>query len=118
MSLKAPEGTTIPFNSGNRSMRQEGEPTVAGRPSVGVQASTITWSPLSSPTILPFNGTDFKAVHLALRQAFGDFPIRVSRDSDARTLRGMAIGAGEGRTPYDNLVSALEQYGELELTCS
>ena len=116
--MKVPEGTTIEFKGGNKSMRREGEPTVAGRPSVGTGLSSITWTPVApSPNILKFNGTDFYATHLALTAAFGPFPIRLSKEKHLSTLWGMMIGAGEARTPFAELHAALDQYAELELQC-
>ena len=116
--MKVPEGATIEFKGGNKSMRREGEPTVAGRPSVGTGENSITWTPVSpSANILKFNGTDYHATREALGEAFGPFPMRLSKDKHLSILWGMQVGAGEGRAPFAELHAALDQYGELELQC-
>lgn len=86
----------------------------AGRqPPIPTQTS-LTWSPLASPTALHFNGTSFDATRKALQEAFGALPIRLNRDKHLPVLLGMIIGSG-GCTPYKELHAALSQFGELEI---
>lgn len=97
-------------------LNPEGTVTVvAGKPSIGKPMEGIQWAPLSQPERLGFNGTTAAAVLFALETAFGHVPIRLNR-THLETLRGMMIGAGEGKTPYAQLHRALEQFGELEIT--
>ena len=118
MSLKPPDGVSVPINSGNRTFRKDGAAAVAGVPTVAVGQGIITWTPVSpTPVNLKFNGTDCSTVTLSLVEAFGAFPIRLSKDKHLNTLWGMMVGAAAGRTPYSELHAALDQYGELELQC-
>ena len=87
---------------------------VAGKPSVGTGEQNITWAPISSPVRMNFIGTSYNVVATALIEAFGQFPIRLDKSHSA-TLRGMVAVAGEGKTPYQDLLNALQQFGQLEV---
>ena len=92
------------------------EINVAGRPPVSTGEHLIEWKPIASPVRLSFPGTDVGTVAEALVMAFGKFPIRLNRGDHMMLLRGMCAGAGPGREPYQQLLHALTQVGELELT--
>ena len=87
---------------------------VAGRASTIVGDVGISWAPISSPVLMNFIGTSCLDVTTALITAFGDFPIRLDKSHSA-TLRGMVAVAGEGKTPYQDLLNALQQFGQLEV---
>ena len=89
---------------------------VAGKPSVATGEPGILWSPIASPMRLQFSGTSCEAVSEALQAGFGDFPIRLSTGEHMFILRGMAASAGAGKQPYQQLITALTQFGTLELT--
>lgn len=84
----------------------------AGRP-LTVLDPAITWKAIASPTRLQFTGTSIEAVSIALRKAFGEFPIRLTRDK-LPVLEGM-IAAASGSQPYKELYQALHNIGELEI---
>ena len=88
---------------------------VAGKPSVRVEDPGILWAPISSPMRLQFSGTSCEDTRAALIEAFGQFPIRLTNDS-IPTLNGMCAAAGSGKQPYQQLLTALKQFGLLELT--
>jgi len=89
---------------------------VAGRPSVSTAEKGIQWSPIASPVRMRFSGTSREAVALALVEAFGPFPIRLHKGEQLMILKGMIAAAGEGKQPYQELMQALAQVGQLELT--
>ena len=89
---------------------------VAGQPPVSTGEKGIQWKPIASPVRLRFTGTSYEAVGHALIEAFGPFPIRLNAGEQLLILRGMAAAAGEGKQPYQELIQALSQVGELELT--
>lgn len=89
--------------------------TVAGIRNVETRPQGIKWAPISSNVDLHFNGTSFTEVELNLAEGFGGFPIRLSKKEHAETLRGMMIGAGQGETPYKELLAALDRFGQLEV---
>ena len=86
---------------------------LAGKPTIAVDPA-ILWKPIASPTRLNYTGTSIEAVTIALRMAFGEFPIRLTRDH-LKVLEGM-IAASTGSQPYKELYQALTNIGELELT--
>lgn len=92
---------------------QVGRPPVNTGPAPAV-ASGIAYAPLATPTRVSLLGTSFPAVRQALTRTFGDFPIRLSAQ-DGAVLAGMSAAAGEGATPYAEILAALEKFGELEL---
>lgn len=85
-------------------------------PSVSANAKEqiIEWCPISSPSLLPFTGTSFGDVHRALAKAFGDFPIRLTREH-LPTLKGMECAAGDGAVPYRMLYTAVDKFNEIEV---
>ena len=89
---------------------------VAGKPSITTGEKGIEWSPIASPMRLRFSGTSCEAVGKALVEAVGPFPIRLHKGEQVLILKGMAASAGEGSQPYRELISALSQVGQLELT--
>ena len=89
---------------------------VAGKPSIATPEHGVEWAPIASPARLQFTGTDSRAVASALEEAFGPFPIRLHKGEQLLILRGMAAAAGEGKQPYQQLITALSQVGQLELT--
>ena len=89
---------------------------VAGKPSVSTGDPGILWSPIASPMRLQFSGTSCEDVATALKTGFGEFPIRLSTGEHMFILKGMAAAAGPGKQPYNQLISALTQFGTLELT--
>lgn len=91
---------------------------VAGKPSISVGERTIQWAPIASPVRLHFDGTSCAEVAAALMQAFGEFPIRLHKGEQLMILKGMVAAAGEARRPYEELLRALAQVGELEVTQS
>lgn len=89
----------------------------AGKPTVAVvqnNHSGIAWAPLDKATRVSFMGTSFPAVRAALVKTFGEFPIRIL-PGDETVIRGMAAAAGEGGTPYAEILEALRKHGDLEL---
>ena len=88
---------------------------VAGKPSVATGEQGIQWSPISSPVRLQFSGTSYLDVRSALIEAFGQFPVRLTNDH-IPVLNGMCAAAGAGKQPYQQLLTALKQFGNLELT--
>ena len=50
-----------------------------------------------------------------MTEAFGPLPIRLTKDAHASMLRGMIAAAGDGATPYTELLEALRQYSDLEV---
>lgn len=81
-------------------------------------ATGISWAPVAPPQRISFLGTSFLDVRAALEKVFGEFPIRLgvySQRDDAMILRGMSAAAGGGAAPYEELVRALQQHGDLEL---
>jgi hypothetical protein len=89
---------------------------VAGKPSVAVGDPGIALSPIASAMRLQFTGTDVDSVRNALKDAFGPFPIRLSVQNDKDVVRGMVAAAGGGNKPYNQILIALNQFGNLELT--
>lgn len=89
---------------------------VAGQPSVSADDPGIMWAPISSPMRLQFSGTSCTDTKAALTEAFGEFPIRLSTGEHLFILRGMNAAAGVGKQPYQQLIAALTQFGNLELT--
>lgn len=89
---------------------------VAGKPSVAVGDPGIQWAPISGPMRLQFSGTSVSETGVALREAFGDFPIRLVAGEHLPVLKGMCAAAGEGKQPYMQLITALTQFSTLELT--
>ena len=89
---------------------------VAGKPSIAVAEKSIQWAPIAAPVTLQFLGTSCEAVSKALQEAFGPFPIRLHKGEQLMILKGMAAAAGEGAQPYKQLMAALSQVGQLELT--
>lgn len=88
---------------------------IAGRPSVSTGDPGIQWAPISGPVRLQFSGTSQGETSQALETAFGPFPIRLSADHSP-VLKGMMAAAGAGKQPYQQLLTALTQFGNLELT--
>lgn len=76
--------------------------------------TAMSWRPLTSPRRVTFLGTSFPAVHRALADVFGEFPIRLTPEHRV-TLRAMAAVAGEGREPYDQIADALQKHGDVEV---
>ena len=76
----------------------------------------IQWKPIAAPVRLRFSGTSREAVSAALKEAFGDFPIRLHKGEQMMILKGMMATAGEGKQPYQELMTALAQVGELEIS--
>lgn len=79
---------------------------------------TVSWVALTQPSALRYNGTTVQAVHVALRMAFGEFPIKLSSGNGGvhlSVLLGMQAVAGAGATPYTILYEALEKFGEIEV---
>ena len=89
---------------------------VAGQPSVSTGERGIQWAPIASPMRLRFSGTSCEEVSKALTEAFGPFPIRLHKGEQLMILKGMAAAAGAGSQPYRELMQALAQVGQLELT--
>ena len=89
---------------------------VAGKPSVAVGDPGIQWAPISGPVRLQFSGTSYADTLKALQEAFGAMPIRLATGEHLFILRGMAAAAGGGKQPYHQLITALTQFGTLELT--
>jgi hypothetical protein len=89
---------------------------VAGKPSVSTGDPGIQWAPISGPVRLQFSGTSCEDTLKALQTAFGSFPVRLSTGEHLFILRGMAAAAGGGSQPYQQLITALTQFGQLELT--
>ena len=89
---------------------------VAGKPSIATGERGIEWSVIATPVRMRFSGTSCQAVSQALVEAFGPFPIRLHKGEQLMILKGMAAAAGEGRQPYEDLMKALAQVGQLELT--
>lgn len=89
---------------------------VAGQPSISLGEKGIQWSPIASPVRMRFSGTSCEATSKALTEAFGPFPIRLHKGEQLLILKGMAAAAGEGRQPYEELMKALAQVGQLELS--
>jgi hypothetical protein len=90
-------------------------PLVAGKPTVAVPEQEMHWSPVASPQRLRFNGTSIEACRKALTEAFGSFPLRLTKEKHSQTLWGMVAAAGDGATPYRELLDALERYSDLEV---
>ena len=88
---------------------------VAGGTTVATPKDSILWAPISTPVRVSFIGTDYQAVSRALQEAFGHFPIRLSKEH-IPTLHGMVLGAGDAGTPFKELREALKQFGNLEIT--
>ena len=89
---------------------------IAGKPSVSTGERGIQWAPIASPMRLRFSGTSCEETAKALVEAFGDFPIRLHTGEQLLILKGMAAAAGGGSQPYRELMQALAQCGQLELT--
>lgn len=89
---------------------------VAGQPSVSMGDPGILWSPIAAPARLRFSGTSCEAVAKALTQAFGPFPIRLHKGEQVLMLKGMIAAAGDGKQPYEELLLALTNVGQLEIT--
>lgn len=83
-------------------------------------AQEITWAPLAIERRLLFNGTSYLAVRDALVTVFGEFPIKLQFSDEfgvhAEILKAMAAAAGEGSTPYDDLLEALTRHHGLVLS--
>jgi hypothetical protein len=62
-----------------------------------------------------FLGTSFDQVAMAMREVFGEFPIRLKWAEHIAVLTAMAAVAGDGRGPYEQIMTALGRYRELEL---
>lgn len=90
-------------------------PFVAGKQTIAIPEQEMTWSPVASPQRLRFNGTSIESTRKALVEAFGSFPIRLSKEKHLQVLSGMIAAAGEGRTPYEELRNALDRYSDLEV---
>lgn len=88
-------------------MKFEGEAMVS-------PPTQMSWRPLTTPRRVTFLGTSFAAVHRALADTFGGFPVRLSPEHVV-TLRAMAAVAGEGREPYDQIADALQKHGDVEV---
>lgn len=89
---------------------------VAGRPSVSPGETGITWAPVQAPVKLNFIGTSFHEVSNAISRALDqNFPVRLNQ-SHIPILRGMAAAAGDGHMPYTELLNALTQFGNLEVS--
>lgn len=78
--------------------------------------SEIMWAAIKKPERLRFPGTSREQVRAALTAAFGAFPIRLNSGEQLMILRGMIAAAGEGAEPYRELMQALSQFGNIELT--
>jgi len=74
----------------------------------------MSWRPLTTPRRVTFLGTSFAAVHRALGEVFGGFPIRLSREHIV-AIRAMATVAADGREPYDQIAEALAKHGDVEV---
>jgi len=88
---------------------------IAGKPSVTTGEHGIEWKPIASPMRLRFSGTSCEEVAKALVEAFGPFPIRLHKGEQLLVLKGMVASAGPGKQPYQELMHALAQVGELEV---
>jgi hypothetical protein len=83
---------------------------------VASKLKQIEWAPINTPVRVTFLGSSYDAISEALSEAFGEFPIRLKLDIlHTSMLAAMAAAAGEGRQPYEEIKTALERYGELEL---
>lgn len=83
---------------------------------VASKLKQLEWAPISTPERITFLGTSFDEVARALRESFGEFPIRLTYGQPhIMVLKAMAAVAGQGRQPYEEISTALERYGELEL---
>ena len=67
------------------------------------------------PKPLSFLGTSFASVEQALYETFGPLPIQLSKFEHETVLKGMAAAAGEGGTPYKQMLEALQTYDEIEV---
>ena len=81
----------------------------------GALPEAIEWCPKAKPKTLHFNGTACILVAEALAQTFGKFPIQLNQFEHATVILGMMHAAGEGATPYKELLDALNRHGEIEV---
>jgi len=73
----------------------------------------VTWVALTQPAQLRYDGTTVQEVQRALRQAFGEFPIKLGT-THLPILTGM-LAAAQSPVPYQILYDALERFGEIEV---
>jgi len=64
---------------------------------------------------LSFLGTTFEDTAKALQSVFGTFPIQLNRFEHEQVLAGMAAAAGQGGTPYKQLLDKLKTYENIEV---
>lgn len=74
---------------------------------------SIEWAPLASPVAVSFSGGSYRAVHSALTETFGKFPIRLTRDKHLVALHGMH--AATLCLAYKQLADGLERFGDIEV---
>lgn len=77
----------------------------------------VVWRALTPPANVSFLGNNFLSVKKALETAFGAYPFELGV-KDLPVLRAMAAAAGEGKTPYEDLVAALEKHDGLSVNLS
>ena len=85
-------------------------PAMAGE----TRPEAIEWLPMGMPRELSFSGTSFPAVVAALTETFGKPPWQLNRFQHEQILIGMVAAAGEGREPYQALLSALRKCENIE----
>lgn len=96
------------------------EPAIKGATVKPLREPTLTWKPLGDGSRLTFQNTSHDQVRAALFQAFGMFPIRLSKaKGDVVALQAMycvANAMGKAGAPYEQLIAALNKYGDVEVS--
>jgi len=104
----------IPINAGKQAIRASDTKPPSG------QQQVIEWKPIvDQGNRLSFQGTSFKSTRAALVATFGQFPLRLNNRDHRMPLTAMlsvAKANGEGGAPYEQLVVALQKFGDLEVS--
>lgn len=100
---------------GNREIRMDQRVSTPVIRPVSVQRpNALIWKPVGEGDRLSFANSSFQAVHKVLLEVFGAFPISLSAKSHLPHLKAMRAASG-GVAAYNDLVVALEKYGEIEV---